>query len=84
MHDGICHTTLTFGPKVLARGDAPDEHYERPRGFEILLGIDDRQEAERLCHALAQNGTVKMPMQKTFWATLIDQLGVPWEISCAQ
>jgi PhnB protein len=84
----ICHATLTVGANVLMGADVPPEQYERPRGFQVLLGIDDPVDAERIFQALADNGTVKMPMQKTFWAArfgvLIDQFGVPWEINCEQ
>jgi PhnB protein len=87
-HEKICHATLTVGASELAGADAPPEQYERLRGFQVLLGIDDPVDAERIFQALAQNGTVQMPMQKTFWATrfgvLIDQFGVPWEINCEQ
>src|SRR5713226_3449276 len=50
-------------------------------GFQVLLGVDDPADAERIFHALAENGTVQMPVQETFWAVrfgvLIDQFGVP-------
>jgi uncharacterized glyoxalase superfamily protein PhnB len=43
-------------------------------------------EAERIFKALAENGTVQMPLQETFWAlrfgVLADQFGVPWLINC--
>jgi uncharacterized glyoxalase superfamily protein PhnB len=39
-------------------------------------------------HALAENGTVQMPLQKTFWSVrfgvLVDQFGIPWAINCEQ
>jgi uncharacterized glyoxalase superfamily protein PhnB len=45
-------------------------------------------DAERVFHALAENGIVRMPLQKTFWAVrfgvVIDQFGIPWEINCGQ
>jgi PhnB protein len=87
-HAKICHATLTVGGSALAGADVPPEQYVRPVGFQVLLGIDDPADAERIFQALADNGTVKMPLQKTFWAArfgaLIDQFGVPWEINCAQ
>ena len=65
-----------------------DEQYEKPKGFSILLNIDDPVDAERIFNALAENGTVRMPIQKTFWAVryggLVDQFGIPWEINCEQ
>jgi PhnB protein len=57
----------------------------KPQGFYVMLSIEEIADAEGIYHALAENGTVRMPMQKTFWspgfAALIDQFGTPWEIS---
>jgi PhnB protein len=37
---------------------------------------------------LAENGTVQMPFQETFWAArfgmVVDQFGIPWMINCDQ
>jgi PhnB protein len=84
----ILHATLTVGDNVLVGADVLPEQYEPPKGFQVLLGMDDPVEAERIFQALAENGTVQMPLQKTFWAVrfgvLVDQFGVPWEINCEQ
>jgi len=52
----------------------------------VQLGIDDPSEAERIFHALAENGTVRMPFEQTFWAfrfgMLVDQFGIPWMVNC--
>ena len=52
----------------------------------MSLGIDTPAEAERVFNALADNGTVQMPLQETFWAlrfgTLVDRFGIPWMINC--
>ena len=36
--------------------------------------------------ALAENGAVHMPLQRTFWAArfgmLVDQFGIPWMVNC--
>ncbi len=84
----ILHATLTVGDNVLMGGDVRPEQYEKPKGFQVLLGIDDPVDAERIFQALAENGTVQMPLQKTFWAVrfgvLVDQFGVPWGINCEQ
>ena len=63
----ILHATLAIGDNVLMGGDPVPEQYEQPKGFTVLLGIDDPVDAERIFHALAENGTVQMPLQKTFW-----------------
>jgi PhnB protein len=86
--DRILHARLTVGDWVLMGSDTPPEHYEAPKGFSVTLGIDDPAEAERIFNALAENGTVRMPLQQTFWAArfgmLIDRFGIPWMINCEQ
>src|SRR6266576_1060567 len=54
----ILHASLFVGDKVLMGSDSPPEHYEAPKGFSVLLGIDNPADAERIFHALAENGTV--------------------------
>ena len=48
--------------------------------------MDDAHAAERVFEALADNGRIEMPLQKTFWAgrfgALIDRFGIPWTINC--
>jgi len=84
----ILHATLKMGDEVLTGADARPEHYQKPQGFSVTLGLKDPAEAERIFHALAENGTVHMPIQKTFWAVrfgmLVDQFGTPWMINCEQ
>ncbi len=84
----ICHATLTAGSNELAGVDDPFEQYEPPRGFQLLLEIDQADDAERIFQALAENGRVIMPMQKTFWAArfgvLVDQFNVRWEINLSE
>jgi PhnB protein len=82
----IMHARLTVGDEVLMGSDAPPDRYEGAKGISVTLGIDKPADAERIFHALAQNGTVQMPIQETFWATrfgmLVDQFGTPWMINC--
>jgi PhnB protein len=82
----IMHARLVVGDKVLMGSDAPPERYEGPKGFSVSLGIDTPAEAERVFSALAENGTVQMPLQETFWAlrfgTLVDRFGIPWMVNC--
>jgi PhnB protein len=84
--DKIMHVHLTVGDMVLMGADSPPEYFEKPQGFNINLQFDDVAEAERIFKALAENGTVKMPIQETFWAKrfgmAIDRFGTPWMINC--
>ena len=76
---------LTWGSSPMAA--------DAPAGFaaKILHGrisVGGPGDAERIFKALAENGTIQLPLQKTFWAErfgiLVDQFGIPWEINCGQ
>jgi PhnB protein len=82
----IMHATLTIGGHELMGCDVAPNRFEAPKGFSVTLAFNDLAEAERVFNALAENGKVSMPMQKTFWAAgfgmLVDQFGIPWMINC--
>ncbi len=84
----IIHARLDFGERCLMASDAPPDRYAKPQGISVSLGVDDPAEAERIFHALAECGTVQMPIQQTFWATrfgmLVDRFGIPWMVNCEQ
>jgi PhnB protein len=84
----IMHGSITLGGIIVAGADPPPGQYEQPKGFRIFLEVDDPAETERLFNALAENATIEMPLQPTFWALLFgvltDQFGIPWTISCSQ
>jgi PhnB protein len=82
----ILHATLKVGNQVLNGADVLPDRYQKPQGFRLTLGLKDQVEAERIFKALAENGTVEMALQETFWAVrfgvLVDQFGIPWTINC--
>ncbi|MBW4580263.1 MAG: VOC family protein [Tildeniella nuda ZEHNDER 1965/U140] len=84
--DKIMHVSLTVGDTVLMGSDAPPNYFEKPQGFSVSLVFTDPGEAERIFNALAENGTVQMPLQATFWAArfgmVVDRFGTPWMINC--
>ena len=84
--DKIIHARIVIGDTEITGGDSLPGTYESPRGFSILLSLDDSDRTERLFHALAENGKVSMPLQETFWAhrfgSVIDQFGIPWTVNC--
>jgi PhnB protein len=87
--DKIMHARLTVGNNVLMGSDAPPGHYhEASKGYSVSIGLDDPQQAERIFQALAEGGTVRMPLQTTFWAArfgmLADRFGIPWMINCEE
>ena len=86
MQGKITHARLLVGDKVLMGSDAPAGRVEKMQGFSVTLGINKPEEAERVFNALADGGTVTMPIQETFWARrfgmLVDRFGTPWVVNC--
>jgi PhnB protein len=82
----ILHARLVVGDQVLMGSDAPPDRQQKPQGFSLSISINDPAEAERVFHALVENGTVTMPFGETFWAVrfgmLVDRFGIPWMINC--
>jgi PhnB protein len=63
--DKILHARLNTGDAVLMGSDAPPRRYDEPRGFSVSLQVKDPAEAERIFRALAEKGSVRMPLDKT-------------------
>jgi len=71
---------------TLFAGDAPVHiPYGGINGVSITLNYATTAEAQRVFHALAEDGQVTMPMQPAFWAKtwgmLVDRFGVPWIVN---
>jgi PhnB protein len=84
----ILHATLDIGQSILTAGDTLPGQYQPPKGFQVLIDVQDPAEAERIFRELSEGGTVQMPLQKTFWTVrfgvLVDRFGIPWEVNCAE
>lgn len=85
--DKIMHARLVMGDQVLMASDNhPDYPYDGIKGCSISLNVDSVADAERIFNALAKDGSVQMPLDKTFWAErfgmLADQFGVSWMVNC--
>jgi len=84
--DKVMHARLMAAGQVLMGSDSPPGRYEETKGMSVALGIEDPEDAERVFHTLAENGTIQMPIQETFWAfrfgMLVDQFGIPWMVNC--
>ena len=82
----VMHARLVLAGQELNGADMPPDKYQKPQGFHVSLSLKDEAQAERIFAALAENGTVQMPLEKTFWAArfgmVVDQFGIPWMINC--
>ena len=84
--DKVLHATIKIEGQTIMASDAPPGKYERPTGISVAIGLNDRERGERIFNALAENGTVQMPFEKTFWASgfgmCVDRFGIPWMVNC--
>ena len=81
--DRIMHARLAKGKAtIMASDNMPGMAFMAGNNFSISIDCDTAEEIEKLFNALGENGTVKMPLQKTFYAArfgmLTDQFGVNW------
>jgi PhnB protein len=82
----IMHARLVIEGRALLASDAvTEEPFEGTRGFALSMNYDDVDQAHHVFNALADGGTVQMPIQETFWAKafgmLVDRYGTPWMIN---
>jgi PhnB protein len=65
----ILHAGLAVGDGVALEGsDAMPGQYKKQQIFAVMVRPNDSAEAERIFNALAEEGTVQIPMAETFWA----------------
>jgi PhnB protein len=80
----VMHTTFRIADNILM---ASDGHTEGAKfdGFMLSLAVPTQAEADRAFAALADGGTVRMPLAKTFWSpcfgTVVDRFGLGWMVS---
>jgi PhnB protein len=87
-HNKVIHARLEFGGKALMGTDAPPSHYATPQGIFVSISVAAPADAERIFNALAKDGKVTMPFQKTFWSAgfgmAVDRFAIPWMVNCEQ
>jgi len=83
--DKIVHATLSFDGSELAGSDVQPEHYRPPQGFSVLVDVEGVEKARRIFAALAEGGSIALPIQETFWSpafgVVVDRFRTPWEIN---
>ena len=82
----IMHAYLVHKEFALMAGDAPPGvPYTGIKGVMMTLTYPTAAEAQRVFAALAEGGTVTMPLGETFWADqfgmVTDRYGTPWGIN---
>lgn len=84
--DLVIHAALAFGDgDLLMASDDPTGDAQGVQGASLNITLADHDEARRIFDALADGGTVGMPMGATFWSPLFgmctDRFGVQWMVN---
>lgn len=85
--DQIMHCTIKVGDTHIMMCDDPrSDAVLSPGCISLAVGIDDANRARTVFVALAEDGTITMPIEKTFWAEafgmLTDKFGINWMVNC--
>lgn len=82
----VMHASMRIGNTTVMASDGCGEG-PRPAGFSLAVSVDTAGEATRMFDALADGGTVGMPLERTFWSplygTVTDRFGVSWMVMVA-
>jgi PhnB protein len=88
MKNRVLHARLELPNSVLMASDAQVGQYQKPKSFAVSIQVDNATDADRIFAALAENGSVDMPIQETFWAERFgmcrDRFGIPWMVNCSK
>jgi PhnB protein len=83
--NNIMHMAMQAGDATIMGADAPPQHYSKPAGVTVSIGLTDVAEGERIFKALSEGGQVQMPYEKTFWSPgfgmFTDKYGIPWMVN---
>jgi PhnB protein len=83
----VMHATLRIGGAVLMASDGHGAGALDFKGFSLSIDAPDAAGADRMFNALAEGGTVTMPIGKTFWSPrfgmVTDRFGVGWMVTIA-
>jgi PhnB protein len=83
----IMHATLETPAFKLMASDGRAGAAQKGGNISLSLGTSDRAEGERVFNALAEGGTVDMPLADQFWGArfgqLTDRFGIDWMINIA-
>lgn len=84
--DKVMHATLRVGQSILMMSDGGCMTQNGTfSGFSLSVAAEDVPSAEHWFNALAKDGKVMMPFQKTFWSPgfgmVADRFGVSWMVT---
>ncbi len=85
----IMHVSLPISKETILMGsDTTSQSGDAVFGtnFSISINTDSTEEADNLFNGLSADGTIIMPMEKTFWGAYFgmftDKFGIGWMVNC--
>ena len=83
----IMHCTIKVGTSTIMMCDDPNPDAVGGSGnISLAIGLNDAARAKQIFRNLAQDGSVVMPLEKTYWAEafgmVTDKFGVKWLVNC--
>ena len=81
----IANAAFRIGDTELMADDGMGEKAPEFKGMTLAIEVVDDAEAQRVFKALAEGGTISMPLMKSFWTSsfgmLTDKFSVPWMVN---
>lgn len=79
----VMHAEFSIGKLDLMASDGCDE-VTQMQGFRLALGLENEDAVNTVFNALAEGGTIDMPLAPTFWSKLFgqvtDRFGMAWMV----
>jgi PhnB protein len=85
--ENIMHCTIKVGESTIMMCDDPRPDAAVGGGdISLAIGLNDPERAKQIFRNLAQDGSVIMPLEKTYWAEafgmVTDKFGIRWMVNC--
>ena len=85
--DNIMHCTIKVGGSTIMMCDDPRPDAAAAGGnISLAIGLNDPEQAKQIFANLAKDGSVVMPLEKTYWAEafgmVTDKFGIKWMVNC--
>jgi PhnB protein len=80
----VMHASLRVGETIVMASDGNSDAGPSFKGFSLSIAAPDAARADKLFSALAEGGTIQMPLGETFFSPrfgmVTDRFGVGWMI----
>jgi PhnB protein len=85
--ENIMHCSIKVGDSTIMMCDDPRPGAAVSDGnISLAIGLNDPERAKQVFGNLAKNGSVIMPLEKTYWAEafgmVTDKFGIKWMVNC--